>query len=328
MTTEFEMANAPEQDNQATDIGRLLKAKRLSLNLDERQAATQLKISLEKVFALEENNYERFTSTTFVRGYIKSYCRILDLDHRPILSAFDVQQSNKESNIRPVDSVGKQTSAKDPIVYIVSGVVAAIVIFIAFWWPAYEQQDTQSSSNTVSEQSSLSSQESSPEQEPQIEDQDARDNVGAVDNELLAIDDSITPDELVLPESPNDDVVVTGLSAETIALLEDAGVDPQEVVNATREPEPQPEEVETVPLYKNDIEIQFSADCWTEVRDSTGKILFSGVKSSGSTLELNGEAPYQVVLGYSRGVEKFIYKGESFDFSSHVRKDLARFELE
>ena len=82
------------------------------------------------------------------------------------------------------------------------------------------------------------------------------------------------------------------------------------------------------PAYSNDIVVNFGQDCWTQVRDRTGRILFSGVKSSGSTLTLNGTAPYNVTLGYAPGVTEFIYKGKPFDFSSHIRKDLARFELE
>ena len=322
MNTELEIDNAPEQQD-TTDIGRLLKTKRLAMNLQERDLATELKISIEKVYSLENNEFERFRSATFARGYIKSYCRHVNMDYRPILKAFDVQQSDKESNIRPVDNVGSQSSAKDPIVYIVSGILIAIVVFVAFWWPtlssdASDETPVASQSDSVAE----SAEEPIPEQDQSILDQ-------PVNNEVLVASEA----EEVLDQEeqsiPDNDGVVTGLSAETIALLEDAGVDPEAVVAATREPEATVETAAapTQPAYSNDIEVQFSADCWTEVRDSTGTVLFSGVKSAGSTLELDGQAPYQVVLGYARGVKEFTYQGESFDFSSYVRKDLARFEL-
>ena len=42
--------------------------------------------------------------------------------------------------------------------------------------------------------------------------------------------------------------------------------------------------------YSDDIEIAFVEDCWTEIRDATGKILFSGVKSKGSQLSLTGQS--------------------------------------
>ena len=125
-----------------------------------------------------------------------------------------------------------------------------------------------------------------------------------------------------------DDSVTTGLSAETIAILEKAGVNPQQVEEATKDvPTEQTVSTPQAPLYKNDIEVVFDADCWTEVRDSTGKILYSGVKAAGSKLEVSGAAPYRVVIGYARGVSSFKFKGEVYDFSSYTHKDLARFEL-
>lgn len=324
MNTELEIDNVQQQHDEATtDIGRLLKSKRLALNLQERDLATELKISIEKVYALENNEFERFRSATFARGYIKSYCRHVQMDYRPILKAFDVQQSDRESNLRPVDNVGSQSSAKDPIVYIVSGILIAIVVFVAFWWPTFTaESETQNAANP---------QQTESVQEP-VEDLPDEQDLGMVasgSEEAPAEEVSDTAlAEQVTTSQPDDSGVVTGLSAETIALLEDAGVDPEAVVAATREPEaPVVPEISQEPAYRNDIEIRFSADCWVEVRDNTGTILFSGVRSAGSTLTLDGEAPYKVVLGYARGVKDFIYKGESFDFSSYVRKDLARFEL-
>ena len=321
MTTELEMDIAQEQNAKALDIGHILKAKRLSLSIDERQVATELKLSIEHVYALENAAFNRFRSATFARGYLKSYCRLLSLDHRPILAAFDEQQSVKESNLRPVDNVPPQASGRDPIFIIVSAIIIAIIVFVAFWWPT---QSSEPSSPVVDQTPVV---ESEPALENEIDQTSTEPEVAIPAQE---VEQELDVTEALEPDETSD--VVTGLSAETIALLEDAGVDPEEVVEATREPEIQPEPiVEETPqpvVASHDIVIRFVADCWTEIRDSSGRILFSGVKSAGSSLELDGQAPYRVTLGYARGVSEFLYKGESFDFSSYVRKDLARFGLE
>lgn len=324
MTTELEMEIAPEQGKQNLDIGQILRAKRLGLALDERQVATELKLSIESVFALENNAFERFRSATFARGYLKSYCRLLGLDHHQILEAFDAQQSVKQSNLRPVDSVEAQTSGRDPIFVIVSAIIVAIITFVIFWWPS-QSSEPESTSPAVQEQL--------------IDDSLSADEVNAAEttDDVLSASGDPEIDFTPLAEATSeieesDPEVVTGLSAETIALLEDAGVDPDQVEEATRESEiiTEPSVSDVAPeatIASQDIVVQFSADCWTEIRDASGRILFSGVKSADSSLELDGQAPYRVTLGYARGVSKFIYKGEVFDFSSYVRKDLARFEL-
>lgn len=336
MTTDLEMDIAREQERKTLDIGQSLRAKRLTLAIDERQVATQLKLSIEHVYALENNDFIRFRSTTFARGYIKSYCRLLGEDHRPVLAAFDEQQSVKESNIRPVDNVKSQASGRDPIFVIVSAIIVAIIAFVAFWWPAQSSEPDVQQDPVVQEQSAElnGNQNSTPVEEEPVEtdaptgDQAAPElNEPEVDLESLDLSAlSNIETQTVLDEAAD---VVTGLSAETIALLEDAGVDPQDVVEATREPEPVPAPIEIEsPAFNHDIVMTFDADCWTQVRDSTGRVIFSGVKSAGSSLELDGQAPYRVTLGYARGVTELLYKGEPFDFSTYIRKDLARFELE
>lgn len=333
MTTELEMDIAPESGKKSLDIGQILRAKRLSLALDERQVATELKLSIDSVYALEDGAFTRFRSATFARGYLKSYCRLLGLDHNPVLEAFDQQQLVKESHLRPVDNVQVQSSGRDPIFIIVSFIIIAIIGFVIFWWPSQSSEPEEAYAAAQQEQIS--------EDNTQLEASEASSNLDSLaaaedksEPEPAELDSNVDFSELAdtaatLAQGSGADVV-TGLSAETIALLEDAGVDPEQVEQATREPEVAPVvQVETPEpaVASHDIVIQFSADCWTQIRDSSGRVLFSGVKTAGSSLELDGQAPYRVTLGYARGVSKFIYKGEAFDFSSYVRKDLARFEL-
>lgn len=333
MTTELEMGIAPEQGKKTLDIGQTLRAKRLSLALDERQVATELKLSIDSVYSLEDGAFERFRSATFARGYLKSYCRLLGLDHHQVLEAFDEQQSVKESHLRPVDNVEAQTSGRDPIFVIVSAIIIAIIAFVVFWWPSQSEEPEDTDAVAQEQVSEENTQPETGESEsnldtivaPAAEAEVEPETLDAAEIDFSALNDTIS--ETVVEAEAE---VVTGLSAETIALLEDAGVDPEQVEEATRETEvaPVPAVVTPEPVVaSSDIVVQFSADCWTEVRDSSGRILFSGVKSAGSSLELDGQAPYRVTLGYAPGVSELIYKGEVFDFSSYIRKDLARFEL-
>ncbi|TPE54472.1 helix-turn-helix domain-containing protein [Maribrevibacterium harenarium] len=311
MNTEQELDQPVIDSAPSIDIGHLLQSKRLEMAFDLQHVAAELKLPTSQVSALEANQFERFRSSTFARGYLKSYCRLLNLDTKEILAAFDDQQAAVEPTVKPVDQVRKQAQYGDPMVMFITAVVVAIIIFVAFWWPEFEQQSTakSESQSTVPELSVVTN-------EPEPIDSDT--------SPTLAELPELTMPELDLPEEE----VVTGLSAETRALLEDAGVNTEQVVQATAIPEPEPEQPAIVePAYTDDIEIRFSADCWTEIRDSSGRILFSGVKSSGSSLTLSGVAPYRVVLGYVPGVSSLKYKGEEFDYSRFIRKDLARFEL-
>jgi cytoskeleton protein RodZ len=333
MTTEFQTDASVSKTNMDTiNIGNRLKAKRLELEFDERHVATALKIPIDQVRALEANNFKYFRSITFARGFLKSYCRLLGIEPSEMLRAFDSEREDAEPTIKPVDKVNKQTNFGDPIVIFISVVIIAVLVFLVFWWPSQPSKPVVP--NEI--KSEVSEPTTAPEpasNESLMDDSNeplAIANVSS-SNSSTGTDVASGNDEQaasVQVDKPADNGgVVTGLSAETMAILEEAGVRPEDVVRATAEVPAELVATPKVPSYTDEVEIAFDADCWTEVRDASGKILFSGVKSAGSQLSLTGKAPYRVVLGYAKGVSSLKYKGEVFDFSSFTHKDLARFEL-
>ncbi|MCW4627616.1 MULTISPECIES: helix-turn-helix domain-containing protein [Marinomonas] len=135
MTTESQ-TNASVSKTHTINIGNRLKSKRLELEFDERYVATALKIPIDQVRALEANDFKYFRSVTFARGFLKSYCRLLGIEHTEMLHAFDSSRDVAESTIKPVDKVNKQTHLGDPIVVFISVVIVAVLVFLVFWWPS------------------------------------------------------------------------------------------------------------------------------------------------------------------------------------------------
>jgi cytoskeleton protein RodZ len=78
---------------------------------------------------------------------------------------------------------------------------------------------------------------------------------------------------------------------------------------------------------KDNIVVRFTADSWVEIRDATGNRLIRSLGVAGATKEVEGNAPFQVLIGYGPGVE-LTYNGEPFDFSKYQGKqEVARFTL-
>ncbi|WP_353667761.1 RodZ domain-containing protein [Marinomonas sp. THO17] len=328
-------------EHQILDIGETLRTKREELGLDSRQVATELKFTIDQVKALEDNHFTFFRSMTFARGFLKSYCRLLDIDNKDILAAFDQRQSQGKPSIQPVDKVAqKQSHLGDPIVIFISVVIIAVLLFFVFWWPsqnsaeaigeadapvAVEQQ--QAASETTQSNESTPGVAEPENTEPKEQAQSVASIQQAETQQTQTDVEEVSANSQSETNQPETNNVVTGLSPETVALFEQEGISPDEVVKATQEKIEAPVEQSVQAFYLDDIEITYDDDCWTEIRDASGKILFSGVKTAGSELSLTGEAPYRVVFGYSRGVSSLKFKGQAFDFSPFVRQDLARFEL-
>ena len=55
--------------------------------------------------------------------------------------------------------------------------------------------------------------------------------------------------------------------------------------------------VEDVPPDAHVLTFSFTNPCWVKVTDVAGSIVFAGLKASGSTLRLSGNAPFNIVLG-------------------------------
>lgn len=338
------------------NIGEQLSIQRQDKNLTIEHISNALKITETQVLALESNNFGSFRSTTFARGYLKNYSKYLGLDTGLILSVFDSALAHqKEPKIQFVDKVNKQTHFGDPIVMLISVVIVSILAFFVFWWPNSSSVVELIPEEVKHEVESVSTRENQTEL-TNIESQTDEKNIAALEKDSLDVQTSggmsqaVTTETLAeetAQESEGQDStklvernlaseVVTGLSAETKAILVDAGVNPEEVERTAQQVlqgdqssdlvETQTEEKNTE-LVVDDIEMTYIRDCWTEIRDATGKILFSGVKTAGSSLVLTGKAPYRVILGYAKGVSVLKYKGESVDIRSYVRNNLARFEL-
>ena len=71
----------------------------------------------------------------------------------------------------------------------------------------------------------------------------------------------------------------------------------------------------------------FTADSWVDITDAEGNKLAYGLINEGRELNLEGEPPFRVFLGYAPGVTLY-YRGEQFDTSAFIRRnETARFRV-
>jgi cytoskeleton protein RodZ len=71
--------------------GQLLRAARLDRGLGIEDVARQLRLSVRQVTALEEDDYSKLSSITFLRGFVRNYAKLLQMDAAPLLQR--VQES-------------------------------------------------------------------------------------------------------------------------------------------------------------------------------------------------------------------------------------------
>ncbi|MFA0405668.1 MULTISPECIES: cytoskeleton protein RodZ [unclassified Vibrio] len=314
-----------EQDTQtqetvapALEAGTLLKNKRESLGLTQKQISDRLKLRVTLIQQIEENQFESDQVATFMRGYIRSYAKYVNLDEKVVLSALhhagDAQ--HQEQEMLSFSRKTKTEKHNSRIMILTWSIFAVIAGISSLWWWQNQQQDTlsQSLANTESSEELAVEESLAPEftslEVIEAEQNEAGASVVEDTEGLAAISDAEDTSDAVTPadETPAQQATETEPTAEVAANAE--------AVEASTAPE----------AVANELVMQFSADCWIQVKDATGKTLSTGIKKAGQSLNLSGTAPYKVILGAPEGVS-MTFASEPVDLSGYTSGKVARITL-
>jgi cytoskeleton protein RodZ len=73
-------------------IGALLKSERETRDLSIEELSSTTRIPRRTLESLEDDRFEDLPSGVFVRGFIKAYASVVDIDAREVLARFDEQR--------------------------------------------------------------------------------------------------------------------------------------------------------------------------------------------------------------------------------------------
>lgn len=277
MNTEHE-TQTQETIAPALEAGTLLKNKRESLGLTQKQISDRLKLRITLIQQIEENQFESDQVATFMRGYIRSYAKYVNLDEKVVLNALhhagDAQ--HQEQEMLSFSRKTKTEKHNSRIMILTWSIFAVIAGISSLWWWQNQQQDTLSQSLVNTESSEeLTVEESLDPEFASLEVIEAEQNDAASaieDTEgLTAISDAADTSEALTQTDETDAHSAT--ESETAAVV---AAEP-EAVEADAAPE----------VIANELVMQFSADCWIQVKDATGKTLSTGIKKAGQSLNLS-----------------------------------------
>ena len=74
------------------------------------------------------------------------------------------------------------------------------------------------------------------------------------------------------------------------------------------------------------IRLVFSGESWVEVRQGNGALVYSGTNIAGSEQWVDGEPPFDLVVGNSR-VVKVTYRGADVNLEPFTKVTVARLQL-
>ncbi|EOG7788238.1 RodZ domain-containing protein [Vibrio fluvialis] len=298
-----------EQDNITENTpkvqpGTLLKEKREALGLTQKQVADRLRLRVTIIQNIEENNFDSDLVATFTRGYLRSYAKAVGLAEHLVLDAFE-ESVTPEPQEQTMQSFSKKTKREkhDSRIMTITWIILLVIIGMSsLWWWQNNEQDTLKPDQGTEAVSAVADQAAAPATEE-------------VQPEFNTIEP--TQAEAESDAQPSDEPTGDEMAMEDpMPAQEEAVVEPQTTPAAS-----------TAEATSGDLlTMNFSSDCWVQVKDATGKTLSTGIKKAGETLNLRGQKPLQVILGAPEGVS-VTFASEPVDLSGYTSGKVARFTL-
>lgn len=305
-----------QDDSQAVGPGQLLRNAREQLGWTREQVASRIHLRLTLIAAIESDTYDKHTSHTFIRGYLRTYAKLVGIPEETILAAYD------KLGLTPPDNIDMQSfsrrsrqQANDSRLKVVTWLVILVLIglSVAWWWQSTARRsagDEALAATEMSASTSVAATDTVPGTESLAPVTDATEP--AIDAAApAAVSDAtstLAPESAVLPEENPSAAVSTQAESSTSDV---AATD---------------ESAASEPVSAPQLKMSFTADCWLDVKDANGKTLYSGLKKANDELVLEGAEPLKLIVGAPMAV-KLEYKGQSFDMSRYNNGRTARFSL-
>ena len=293
-------------------VGALLRQAREARGLKVEEVAQTLKLGIRQVEAIEADCWETLPGATIVRGFVRNYARLVQIDSAPLMAKLDGALA------KPADTLAvPETRPESVTTHTISGsrrdrtVVFAGLGLVGLALAAYLLMPNDLSAlrdNTQSMLDSLSRKEA-PKPAETVEPATASAaNAPAPAASEPVFPPGATPQQIMNPQA------VTPAEAAPAAPTAPPSVAPTAAPAAPVAGAPQ-------------MRFVFDKDSWLEVRDRDNKVVFSQKLGGGAEQMVSGNGPLSLVIGYAPGVRLF-WRGQPVDLAPHTKGDVARLVLE
>lgn len=350
---------ANEASGASTEVeptpGTRLRAAREELKLSPFDVARELKLHPRQIDALERDDYTIFSSPVFVRGFLRNYARLVGLTGDVLVVAAERAGRLPESIVSPGHAGGESGVAPPkpglrepfdrdrdsqkighkgnkhgvPVVVALLVAAAGIVYF-------HHESSTDSGAPLVAEIPA-------PSASPETVGAETVDALPQSGPEYTASSSAAEPDRVDGDPAPASAPGATATPRSVGEGVRDRVEDPTATVAEAPVSTPTLEGLEALPApakrpatpvsgspaHSGDPEVRltFTGESWVEVRDASGRVVFSDLGQPGQERVVKGQAPFRVVVGKSSGVS-LTYNSRAVDLEPYTQAEVARLTLQ
>ena len=305
------------QDNPAPATpGQVLAESRERQGLSRAEVAQRLHMSPLQVEALESGDYTRLPKGTFLRGFVRNYAKLLNVDAEPLIAGLTPASPRAAAIVVPSQNIRfeplHERISSSP--YVKGGLIAAVVLALGFatlyWWteirgspPAAATKAPEAPAAKQIAAAPLPAAETPPPTEaPSAE-------------PVPAVAKPAAPAAKPAAEAPKASVPATPAPAPTPPLAVPQGGGSKAA---------------TVPPgggKSGRLVFSFRGASWVEVKDASGEVILSRLNTAGSQAAVTGKLPLTVIVGNAPDVT-MRYNDREFPLEPHTKVAVARFTVE
>lgn len=298
-------------DKVSTTTGGRLRQARENMGLSQQAVAKKLCLKVSTVRDIEDDHDNPNLASTFLRGYIRSYARLVNISEEELMPIMAKQAPIKTLKIAPMQSFSLSKTRKKCdswlmgftwlILFVVIGLTGA-------WWLQNHKAQQQNIANMVDQSSTKLSQGNDPMSRSRSDNisQSLKDQITNIDT---SVPSALTTDAAHTPNLSKH----TANGTSTLPVM----INPSSLQSVAIPVKSEVPGIDTTDLYRNMLIINFTGDCWIEVLDKGQKKLFRGIQHRGTRLNLSGQAPYKLKIGNPAAVH-IEYQGKPLDLSRFI----------
>lgn len=292
--------------------GRLLREAREALNLSQDEMSRRLHLDLKMVKALESDDYKKLPPPIFVTGYLRNYARLTNLPADELIASYNRAAGAQPPPIKVLtpSNQGAEHRSDRPVqltTYVMALAVLVVVLGL-WWWQGREEPVAVDGSAASATGADVTADAAQPPG-----------NNSSIELIPVPIPGGVDapPGAGEAMPSPSPEMPTPGLNSPIPAVPSTSAVP-----SAPGAVPP----VSSVPITPAVVKVTFEADSWLQITDAQEQRIFYDLGKKGVTRTLQGVPPFQVVIGYPRGV-KIEYNGVPFDHARFEQGGRASFVL-
>ena len=300
--------------------GALLMAERRAQSLSLGDIARQLKLSVRQVEALERDDHDAFAGMVFVRGFLRNYAKLLQLDPEPLLA---LTRASSPAAQPPVvtPAQARHTNTARLTLPGRGWVLAVLVLIVLVVAAIFENRRSQAPAPARPlPPAPLAANPQHAESPPATATAPAAaPALAPAAAPALAPAPAPVPAALAPAAEPQGPSPAGPAAANAPAIASAPAVagKPAQAAPAAR----------TTAAAEQQLKLVFEGPAWVEVKDASGAVIFSQLNDQGVERTVKGRPPLTLVIGNAHAV-RVSYRDRPVDLAPHTRVDVARLVLE